>query len=78
MTRLPFPAGLIDLCVQVLAEHHDDGTGTCVACRRRLDLCSARRNCTNVLRRAGYDPAKFDTTALLGETAYIRPAFVFE
>lgn len=78
MTRLPFPAGLLDLCVQVLAEHHDDGTGACAGCRRRLTECSARRNCTTVLRRAGYDPAKFDTAALLNETAYVRPALVFE
>jgi polyferredoxin len=78
VNRAPFPAGMLDLCVEVLAEHQDDGTGTCAGCGHRLASCSARRNCINVLRRAGYNPAKFDSAALLGETAYIRPAMRFE
>jgi len=65
-------SGLLQLSVELLSRHHDDGTGTCAGCGVPLALCVPRRNSGKVIAAAGLDPTKFDSATLLDGCAYVR------
>lgn len=65
-------SGLLRICVELLAWHHDDGTGGCAGCRAPLASCVPRRNSWKVIAAAGLDPAKFDTATVLDGCRYVR------
>ena len=74
LAELRGPA-MVEVCIRVYLDHHDDGSGSCAPCRGPLSLCSARRNSGKVMRAVGLDPVKFDRPTLFAETDYVRPAF---
>jgi len=66
-------SGLLQVCIELLAHHRDDGSGGCARCGAPLAACVPRRNSMKVIASAGLDPVKFDTATLLDGCAYVRP-----
>jgi hypothetical protein len=68
-------SAMLEVCLGVYVDHHDNGTGMCVMCRVPVDRCVPRANSAKVMTAAGLDPARFDTTAMFEQSAYVRPAY---
>lgn len=65
-------SGLVQLCVELLASHFDDGTGHCAGCGQRIAACAVRRNVRRVLAAAGLRPDRFDIASVVDRCAYVR------
>lgn len=65
-------SGLLQICIELLTSHHDDGTGIYAGCGGLIEVCPARRNGRKVIAAAGLNPAKFELSTLLERCSYVR------